>query len=142
MTADYFGFNPPFIGGAENILSRQEDERLIKNDILQLLLTVPGERVMRPDFGIRLRNFIFEPITSNSLALLRTEIKEEITIQEPRVTVESVELEKDEDNNQLRIKIVVTIKKDPKRQLTIEQFIDLTTESKTRKLQEPTRSLA
>lgn len=129
MTANYFGFNPPFIGGAENILSRQEDERLIKNDILQLLMTVPGERVMRPDFGVNLRNFTFEQLTSNELTGLESEIETQITIQEPRVTVESINMSRDDDNNQLTITIIVYIKKDPKRRLTIEQFINLATES-------------
>jgi phage baseplate assembly protein W len=134
MTAQYYGFNPPFIGGAENILSRQEDERLIKNDILQLLMTVPGERVMRPEFGVNLRNFVFEPLTRTDLISLRSEIDQQITLQEPRVVVESVDLDRDDDNNRLNIKIIVYIKKDPKRQLTIEQFIDLVTDNQTREL--------
>ena len=127
MTAEYYGFNPPLIGGAENILSRQEDERLIKNDILQLLLTVPGERVMRPDFGVNLRNFVFESMSSPQLSILRSEIQNQIASQEPRVNIESVVLKRDDDNNRLQINIVVNLKKDPKRQLSIEQFISLVT---------------
>jgi len=130
MTALYYGYNPPFIGGSQNILSRQEDERLIKNDILQLLLTVPGERVMRPNFGVNLRNFVFEQITQPDLFRLQSEIEQQVTTQEPRVNVDSVEVRIDDDKNQIVISLTVTIKKDPKRQLTIEQFIDLVTESK------------
>lgn len=133
MTAEYFGFNPPFIGGAENILSRQEDERLIKNDILQLLMTVPGERVMRPDYGVNLRNFVFEQITSPGLSALRSEIIDQIEDQEPRVNVESVDINRDDDNNQLKIKVVVTMRKDPKRRLTIEQFVNMLTDSRFRR---------
>lgn len=130
MPAVYYGMNPPFFGGSQNVLSRQEDDRLIKNDILQLLLTIPGERVMRPDFGVNLRNFVFEQLTQVDLFSLQDEITEAITVQEPRVSVNSVELTRDDDNNQLSIRIIVTIRKDPKRQLTIEHFIDLVTESK------------
>jgi uncharacterized protein len=128
MTATYFGMNPPFIGGAENILSRQEDDRLIKNDILQKLMTVPGERVMRPDFGVNLRNFVFEPMTENDLSSLREEIGTKVA-EDPRIIVRSVDLERDDDNNQLNIKIVVSIRKDPKRRLTIEQSIDVAASS-------------
>lgn len=137
--AEYYGYNPPFIGGAQNIMSRQEDDRLIKNDILQLLLTVPGERVMRPDFGVGLRNFVFEQITPNDLASLQAEIETQITVQEPRVTVESVAIDRDDDKNQIRIRIIVNLKKDPKKQLTIEQFIDLVTENAINQLPEPSR---
>lgn len=121
--AIYYGFNPPFIGGSQNVLSRQEDDRLIKNDILQLLLTVPGERVMRPAFGVNLRNFVFENLISSDLSTLKSEIEEKIRIYEPRVDVDYVDLIPDPDTNGLQIKIIVTMKKDPKKQLSIEQFI-------------------
>lgn len=129
MTAKYFGYNPPFIGGPQNIMSRQEDERLIKNDILQLLLTVPGERVMRPDYGVNLRNFVFEQMVSRDLSQLKQEIRRGITEYEPRVNVEEVYIKKDDDNNRIELRVIVNLKKDPKKQLTIEQFINLTTEA-------------
>lgn len=123
--ADYFGFNPPFIGGGvQNVMSRQEGDRLIKNDILQLLLTVPGERVMRPGFGVNLRNFVFENADINDLSFLETTISEQLSNQEPRVNVENVSITPDVDNNKISIKLIVTLKKDPKRQLVIEQFIN------------------
>lgn len=123
--AQYYGYNPPFFGGSQNVLSRQEDDRLIKNDILQLLLTVPGERVMRPDFGVNLRNFVFEPMTQRSLFSLRTEIQHQIATQEPRVIVRDVELERDDDANKLAIRITASLRKDPMRRFTIEQFINI-----------------
>lgn len=122
-TAIFYGYNPPFIGGPQNILSRQEDEKLIKNDILQLLLTVPGERVMRPDFGVNLRNFVFELATESEVIALRQDIAEKIALFETRVNIDEVSLEVDEDRNGMNIKIVVTLKKDPNRRLLIEQFI-------------------
>jgi uncharacterized protein len=129
MTAKYFGYNPPFIGGPQNIMSRQEDERLIKNDILQLLLTVPGERVMRPDYGVNLRNFVFEQMVNRDLSQLKQEIRRGITEYEPRVNVDEVYIKKDDDNNRIELRVIVNLKKDPKKQLTIEQFINLTTEA-------------
>ena len=128
MTATYFGWNPPFIGGAQNILSRQEDDRLIKNDILQTLMTVPGERVMRPEFGVNLRNFVFEPMTEQDLSSLREEIRDKVA-NDPRIIVRSVNLERDDDNNRLNIKIIVVMRKDPKRRLTIEQSFDVAASS-------------
>lgn len=129
MTAIYYGYNPPFIGGPQNIMSRQEDDRLIKNDILQLLLTVPGERVMRPDYGVNLRNFVFEQLVDRDLSQLRQEIIRGITEFEPRVNVEQVVLRRQDDSNQLEVRVVVNLRKDPRRQLTIEQFINLTTQA-------------
>ncbi len=121
--AIYFGFNPPFLGGPQNVLSRQEDDRLIKNDILQLLLTVPGERVMRPDFGVPLRSFVFEQSTESDISILQSQIASAISETDQRVNVEDVTIERDDERNGINIKVVVRLKKDLKRVLTVEQFL-------------------
>ncbi len=121
--ATFFGYNPPFIGGSQNILSRQEDDRLIRNDILQLLLTVPGERVMRPDFGVELRSFVFEQATDADIDILRSNVTRAILENDKRVTVEEVSIERDDDRNGINIKVVVRLKKDLKKILTIEHFL-------------------
>lgn len=119
----YYGFNPPFIGGSQNILSRQEDDRLIRNDILQLLLTVPGERVMRPTFGVELRSFVFEQATDVDISVLQSNIARAITEHEQRVTVEAVDIERDDERNGINIKVVVRLKKDLRKVLTVEHFL-------------------
>lgn len=121
--ATFFGFNPPFIGGAQNVLSRQEDERLIKNDVLQLLFTVPGERVMRPEFGVPLRNFVFEQSTDSDVTALQGNIESAIVAFEPRVTVDEITIDRDDERNGINIRLVLRLVKDPKRLLTIEQFL-------------------
>lgn len=119
----FYGMNPPFLGGPQNVLSRQEGDRLIKNDILQLLLTVPGERVMRPLFGVHLRSFVFEQSTTGGLNALQGDIERAIAEFEPRVTVEAVAVERDDDRNGLNVKVVMRLKNDLKRLLTVEHFL-------------------
>lgn len=121
--AIFYGFNVPFIGGPQNVFSRQEDDRLIKNDILQLLLTVPGERVMRPLYGVQLRSFVFEQSTDADISILQSEISQSIVEFEPRVIVELVDIVRDDDRNGLNVKVVVRLKKDLKRVLTVETFL-------------------
>lgn len=121
-TVQFYGFNPPFIGGQQKVMSRQEDDRLLKNDILQLLLTIPGERVMRPGFGVNLRNFVFENIDSASLSALKNEIITQLRTYETRVDLVSVDIIPNEAENSINIKIAVTLKSDPMRLIKIEQF--------------------
>jgi len=117
----YYGFNPPFFGGGiQNVLSRQEDEQLIKNDVLQLLLTLPGERVHRPKFGTPLRSFVFE--NSTSVTALRARIISAIQSYEQRINVVSLNLIPKNDN--LLVILVFNLKSDPKRQFTIERFVN------------------
>lgn len=123
--AIFYGFNMPFFGGPQKILSRQVDDKLIKNDILQLLLTVPGERVMRPDFGVHLRSFLFEQNTDSDLSILENEIAQAITEYEKRVTVENVTVVSDTNKHGINVVVIVRMVKDPKKVLTIEQFFGI-----------------
>jgi phage baseplate assembly protein W len=100
----FYGFNAPFMGGKEKVLSRQVDEKLIRNDLLQLLLTAPGERVMRPDFGSPIRPFLFELMTATDLSILKDGIIAAIEKFEPRVTVTDVALDSN-DNGTLVITV-------------------------------------
>ena len=45
--------------GNYTLISSYAEE--IKQNFKNLLLTAPGERMMNPDFGVGLRNFLFEP---------------------------------------------------------------------------------
>ena len=64
---EFIGFNPPFIGGNEGIMSQQRGARLIRNDVLQNLLILPGELPFRPNYGTNLRDFVFEKLSSNNI---------------------------------------------------------------------------
>ena len=45
--------------------NKATDNFLIKGQLTQLLLTNPGERVMLPDYGVGLQQYLFEPLTSD-----------------------------------------------------------------------------
>jgi phage baseplate assembly protein W len=51
---------------------------LVKQNFKNLLLTVPGERMMNPDFGVGLKRFLFEndsPLVYDSVAeAIRTQV--------------------------------------------------------------------
>lgn len=106
--AKWFGFNPPFLSGQAGnlrVLPRQADARLIKNDLIQLLLTAPGERIMRPEFGSQIRPTLFEPIDDIQIEQLRESIKQTIARYEPRVDVTEIRIEQTQEENRLEIKL-------------------------------------
>ena len=45
--------------GAYSLVTSYKNE--VRQNFKNLLLTAPGERVMNPDFGVGLRQFLFEP---------------------------------------------------------------------------------
>lgn len=62
----------------------------VRESIRVILLTEPGERVMRRDFGAGLRRLLFEPNTPATRTLIKERIERAITRWEPRVRLESV----------------------------------------------------
>jgi uncharacterized protein len=78
-------------------------------DILQavriILETGRGERVMRPDFGAGLEDFLFEPLNTTTCALVRHRVEESLVTFEPRIRVEKVEVSPADSRNRLDILI-------------------------------------
>ncbi|HEY2044572.1 MAG TPA: GPW/gp25 family protein [Jatrophihabitans sp.] len=72
-----------------------------------VLMTAPGERVMRPQFGCRIWDLLFEPVTPNLLGLIAEAVRDAIAQWEPRVEVDAVTPLPDSDENAL-IRITVS----------------------------------
>jgi Bacteriophage baseplate protein W len=64
----------------------------VRQSILLILQTAKGERVMRPDFGARLSDLTFEPVTQATITLAQHYVKEALTRFEPRIVVSQVEI--------------------------------------------------
>lgn len=64
----------------------------IKSDLVVLLLTNPGERVMLPEFGTPLRTLLFEPNDTIVADEARNMIINSIKLWEPRVVIESIDV--------------------------------------------------
>ena len=78
--------------GSIGTVAYEED---IQQAIRIILFTNHGERVMRPDFGAGLNDFLFEPINTTTLALIKTRVEEALIDWEPRIIVEKVDVTAD-----------------------------------------------
>jgi phage baseplate assembly protein W len=65
-------------------------ERELEEAIRLILATYPGERPMRPDFGSKVRDWVFRGTDNDSLAALKIEVIRSIARWEPRVRVADV----------------------------------------------------
>ncbi len=59
----------------------------INGAIRMILLTRPGERVMRPEFGCHIWDYLFEPVTARTLGLVEQAAREALARWEPRIEV-------------------------------------------------------
>jgi len=63
-----------------------------------VLLTAPGERLMRPQFGCRIWDLLFEPVTPNLLGLIAEAVRDALAQWEPRIVVDDVRPAADPDD--------------------------------------------
>jgi hypothetical protein len=59
----------------------------VKQNLKILFLTAPGERVFIPDFGVGLRNYLFENKTAELDNTIKARIKEQIDTYMPFVSI-------------------------------------------------------
>jgi len=70
---------------------------LVRQSILLILDTEPGERVMRPTFGCGLRRFIMEPNSPATRAAIGREVEGALRAWEPRIQLSTVEVRTTDD---------------------------------------------
>lgn len=75
-------------------LSEYEDD--VREAIRIILMTSKGERVMQPDFGAGLYDFVFVSMNSTNLGRIQRAVEDALVKWEPRVQVTGVSVEPDQ----------------------------------------------
>jgi phage baseplate assembly protein W len=81
---------PPKLAQGRLRYVRYEDD--IEQAIQIILLTSRGERVMLPEFGAGLRDFVFEPNSEGTRARVEETVRKALVDWEPRIDLERVEV--------------------------------------------------
>ena len=104
-----FAFPPQLDNHGNIALSSGETE--INQSIRVIIGTAPGERVMRPSFGCRIHELVFDPNNEETAASAVRYIEEALGQWEPRINVNKVEAFPNPDNTGvLMIEVSYTIK--------------------------------
>jgi phage baseplate assembly protein W len=69
----------------------------VRQSILLILDTEPGERLMRPAFGCGLRRYLAMPNTTATRALIQRDVELALATWEPRIRLRAVRVEPAED---------------------------------------------
>lgn len=88
----FLGAPYPITRHPRGFLRTQEGINQVKSDLLILLLTNPGERVMLPNFGTPLAELVFEPNDSTLALQAREMISNAIRTWEHRIAIEEIEV--------------------------------------------------
>ena len=87
----------------------------IKQNLKMLVLTSPGERMWDPNFGVGMKNYLFEPLTTSTMGKIDARIRSQVKKYLPYVLITSIRFDSsltspDEFSNYLGIEIVYKIK--------------------------------
>lgn len=96
------------LGGAE----LTSDDENIRQSMMCIIGTAPGERMMRPTFGCAIHDILFEPNTAVTAAKIEYEVKRSLTEFEPRIgDVEVSAKPDDSEQSRMNVTISYTIRK-------------------------------
>lgn len=103
------GVGLPFSGPAVFNQTFQTKEA-IKANLINFMLTNPGERVYNPDLGLGLRGFLFSNITQSSVSNLKTLASDKIKLYFPRIIINRLEIVAEPDRNTLELYLRYSIR--------------------------------
>ena len=66
-------------------------ENLVKQNFKNLILTSPGERMMDPEFGVGIRNYLFENANLELTSQIESRISEQVQTYLPFVEVTNID---------------------------------------------------
>lgn len=83
-----------------------------RSNLINLLLTKRGERIMQPEFGTRLHSLLFEQNTEDLEERLQLIIEESVNFWLPYINIEEIEItmtDEMKDNNRADINLSFTV---------------------------------
>jgi uncharacterized protein len=83
---------PPTFKKATGSVEMVSDEEDIRQSLQILLSTSLGERVMQPEYGCNLADYVFEGLSSTTIGYIRERVANSILFYEPRIVVERIDV--------------------------------------------------
>ena len=83
---------PPAFNKATGTVEMVADEEDIRQSLHILLSTSLGERVMQPDYGCNLNDYVFEGLNNTTIGYIKERVANSILYYEPRIVVESIDV--------------------------------------------------
>lgn len=85
-----WGFPPAFSKHPVCTVRTVSEEDDINESLHILLVTRPGDRVMRPDYGCNLEFLLFDPMNDNLITYIKDMLSRAILYYEPRIEMEDI----------------------------------------------------
>lgn len=106
--ATILSFAFPFRKGDLAFPKPATDTDAIQASVIQIVTTMRGERVMRPDFGCNAFSYVFENNSDSFRVNAEREIRQSLAKWETRIRVDAVEITTDDISEPGQILIAIT----------------------------------
>jgi phage baseplate assembly protein W len=84
--------------------------QMVKQNLKMIILTNPGERIMEPEFGVGIKQYLFQNFSDNVYAEIDNKIREQISIYMPNVSIREVNFYSIEpDSNKVSFRLTYSI---------------------------------
>lgn len=81
----------------------------VKNNLVNYLLTNPGERIQNPTFGAGLREYIFTQIETGNFDFIKKDLQTKINTNFNNIRLEEINVFQNENENTININIDYSI---------------------------------
>jgi len=86
-----------------------KNENAIARSVKNIVFTIPGEKPFNPDFGSRITDSLFENIDDITASQIENELRDSIGRFEPRVSITSLEVTANIDDNGFDVVLIYDI---------------------------------
>lgn len=127
-----FDLTSTYLKGSEMYSTRQTkdlacltDRDAVINSFKNILSTSPGQKLLNPLFGLDLRVYLFETVSENKAFFLAQTILDGIAIQEPRISIDFIEVLANIDDNEYVINLDFSIPELEAYQLSLKGVLNI-----------------
>ena len=100
---------PPEFDKDAGTVEMVSDYKDIEQSLNILLSTSLGERVMQPDYGCNLNDYMFESLSSTLIGIIKHHVENAILYYEPRIVAENVDVTAADSFDLIEGKFTITV---------------------------------
>ena len=94
-------------------ISLRKEAASIRQSVLNIIMTKPGEKPFNRGFGVGMHRLLFENFSDLDIAVLKSTVQSQLISFEPRVIFKDLIVNTSAiDNNELNVEVVYTILKE------------------------------
>ena len=81
---------PLQVDDSDGFVMNKSISAVVKQNLKMLILTIPGERVMEPNFGAGVARYLFENFGEQTASKIQTKIREQVSTYMPAVQIRNI----------------------------------------------------